>query len=453
MDSDHIRAGVGEARTASAGRLGAVISIAASFVGGPDAAPSDTHATGRRRLRAAGALLGDAVAAGSERVEELHRGIAGRAFAGVGPSAAPVRAVHDAVATAAYSVVRVGVRAAGHVGGAIAAVTPLAEQPRLTGREAALVEGAVFGMYGDRIVQRHPELSLPMTLRSGGDDVALTREALAAAYPAAGTRVALFLHGLCETENSWGRPAESADTPGTYGDQLRRHLGLTPLFLRYNSGLHISENGARLSALLDQLVAAWPQRIDDIALVGHSMGGLVMRSACDIAVRDERPWVARLRHCVYLGTPHDGAPLERAVNMLAGTLRVLPETRPLATLLDVRSAGIKDLRFGYLRDDDWQGRDPDAVLVDTGSDLPLLATAQHHCVAATLGDTPRHVLSRLLGDLLVLHSSASGHGRRGVPLKLGDADRRHVARATHFHLLDHPAVADLLRDWLSDPSG
>jgi len=408
----------------------------------------EAHATGRRRLRAAGALLGDAAAAGTDRVEELHRGIAGRAFAGAGAGAVPVRAVHDAVAAAAYSAVRGGLRAAGRLGGLLAAATPLAERNGLVGREAAVVEGAVFGMYGDRIARRHPELTLPMSLRSGGRDVAVSREALASAYPAAGPRVALFLHGLCETEDSWGAPAESADTPGTYGDRLRRHLGLAPLFLRYNSGLHVSENGARLSALLDELVDAWPAGIDDIALVGHSMGGLVIRSACDAAVREGSPWVSRLRHCVYLGTPHDGAPLERAVNMLAGTLRVLPETRPLATLLDVRSAGIKDLRFGYVRDDDWQGHDPDAVLVDTGSDLPLLATAQHHCVAATLGDTPRHVLSRTLGDLLVLHGSASGHGRRGVPLALAENDRRHLGRATHFHLLDHPAVADLLRDWL-----
>ena len=409
-------------------------------------------AIGRRRLRALGAVLGDVAADGAQRVEEMHRGIAGRAFAAVGDGAVPVRVVHDAVAATVYRAVRGSLRTAGWLGGRLAAMTPLAEQPRLAGPEASAVEGALSGLYGDHIARRHPELALPMTLRSGGRDVELTADALRTTYPAAGARIAVFLHGLCETENSWGRPGEDGDTPGTHGDRLRRRLGISPVFIGYNTGLHVSDNGARLDELLDALLRAWPVPVEEIALVGHSMGGLVMRSACDLAIRADAAWVKLVSHCVYLGTPHDGAPLERAVNLLAGTLRLLPETRPLASFLDVRSAGLKDLRCGYVGDQDWRGHDPDAVLVDTGADLPLLPTAEHHCVAATLGDTPDHVLSRLLGDLLVLHGSASGHGRRGVPLALGQGDRRHLGGVTHFDLLDHPAVADLLGDWLSAPA-
>jgi hypothetical protein len=408
--------------------------------------------TGRRRLRLLGAALGGAVATGTDRIEELHRGIARRAFDAAGPGARPAQVTHDAVAAASYAAVRRVLRGAGQVAGAVAAASPLSAHPRVTGREAGLVEGAISGIWGDHIERRHPDLAVRMAVRSGGRDVSIDGDALAATFPHHSRRLAVFLHGLAETEDAWGRPAQDDDQLGTYGDRLQRQLGLTPIFIRYNSGLHVSENGARLAELLEALIDAWPLPVDDLAMVGHSMGGLVVRSACDAGVRDGLRWVTLVRHCVYLGTPHDGAQLERGVNMLAGTLRLLPETRPLATLLDVRSAGVKDLRFGYVRQEDWNGHDPDRVLVDTGQDVQLLSTARHHVVAATIGETPHHVLSRILGDLLVHHGSASGHGRRGVSLQVEASDRRHLGGLHHFHLLDHPAVAEMLHEWMNEPA-
>jgi pimeloyl-ACP methyl ester carboxylesterase len=222
------------------------------------------------------------------------------------------------------------------------------------------------------------------------------------------------------------------------------------VYLRYNSGLHVSQNGHRLAELLERLVAAWPVAITELALVGHSMGGLVVRSACAEGERRGLSWVPLVRHCVYLGTPHDGAPLERGVGRGARALRRLPETRALASMVEVRSAGIKDLRYGYLREEDWLGHDPDAG-GDTGADIPLLASARHHALAATVGATPGHLASLLLGDLFVLHGSAAGHGRRGVPLPLGEVDRQHLGGLHHFALLDHPLVYARLRSWLDRP--
>lgn len=390
---------------------------------------------GRRRLRALGAALGDAGGILTSRIEDTHSSISGRSFAAVGPLGLPVRLVHDAIARVAYGAVRTGIRAAGRAGGAVAAITPLAADPRLFGREAGVVQGAVCGFYGDHLERYHPDLAAPMAIRSGGRDVAVERGALSDAYPEAGPRLAMFLHGLCETEDSWGRPAQDDDSPGTYGDRLRRQLGLSPLFVRYNSGLPFSENATRLAALLEELVETWPVEVQELNLIGHSMGGLIIRGACDMGSARAMDWVSLVRHCVYLGTPHHGAPLERGVNRLAATLRVLPETRIIASLLDVRSAGIKDLRLGYAN--------------QPASNLALLATARHHAVAASLGDTPGHPLSRVIGDLLVPRASAFGEGRPGAELGLEEADRRLIGRVNHFDLLDHPVVAELLHEWLA----
>jgi hypothetical protein len=381
-------------------------------------------------LRALGGALGDAVAEGAARVEEMHRAIAGRAFTAVGPGAAPVRATHDGISAAVYAGVRGGTRLAGRAAGAIAALTPLAETPWRERPPVARLEGAVCGALGDHVEERHPELAPRMAVRLAGRDIPVEPAALAAAFPRAERRVAVLLHGLCETEAAWGRPALDDDAPGTYGDRLRRDLGHSPVFLRYNSGLRVAENGRRLARLLDRLLPAWPVELDELVLIGHSMGGLVMRSACAEGERGGHAWAGRVRHCVYLGTPHDGAPLERAAVLAAWTLRRLPETRALASAVELRSAGIKDLAHP-----------------DLG---PLLPSARHHAIAATLGASPDHLSSRLLGDTMVLHGSALGHGRcGGGRLGLAEEDRHHLGGLHHFSLLDHPMVYERLRSWLA----
>jgi hypothetical protein len=388
----------------------------------------DTRGQRRRRLRAMGAAAGDAAAAATGWVREMHLGIASRGFTSVGPVAAPVRVVHDTLAGTTYRVVGGALRVGARGAGVVAALTPLADDSGLSRAQAAMVEGIVCGMWGDHVARLHPELAIRMSLRSGGDEVALERAALQAAYATGGRRLAVFLHGLCETEMSWGRPAEDDDTPGTYGDRLRRELGMTPLFIRYNSGLPVAENGESLARLLTDLVEAWPEPVEEIALIGHSMGGLLVRVACDAAARDKLPWLKQVRHCVYLGTPHGGAPLERGVALLAGLLHRLPETTGIATALDGRSAGIKDLRSGYRS--------------EIGGGGPRWI--HHHVLSATLGPTRRHPLSLAVGDLLVTPASAAAHG-------IDDADSRELFGLSHFDLLDHPAVAEALREWLSAP--
>jgi pimeloyl-ACP methyl ester carboxylesterase len=244
-----------------------------------------------------------------------------------------------------------------------------------------------------------------------------------------------------ETEFSWG-------TGETYGTRLERDLGYTPMTVRYNSGLHISQNGRCLSELMDELVAAWPVEVERIALVGHSMGGLVARSACHRGAEDGAAWAQLVKTSVSLGTPHLGAPLEQAVHYLSAGLARLPETRPFANFLRRRSGGIRDLRQGSLVDEDWRDCDPDALKAAACAEIPLLEGATHCFISATVTRSDRHPLGRLIGDTLVLKPSATGRSRtRRIPFE--EEFGMHLGAAHHFALLNHPAVYEKLRAWLA----
>jgi hypothetical protein len=406
----------------------------------------------REEAGALGALAADGIGGAVTRAQELHEAIAGRVFGSDEERGGPVRGLHDVIAGAAYSGVRVAGGAGARLAGLAAGVTrgpdapPLADHPR-----AGFALGALNGILGDRLHADDSALALDMTVRAGGRDVPVTPEGLAAAYPYAGPRVVVLLHGLCETDSSWALGTRREDGPPlpTYAERLEDDLGLSPVVLRYNSGRRISENGRELDRLLDALVAAWPSEVCQLVLLGHSMGGLVIRSACHRAHGSGRPWRSLVTHVVMLGTPHLGAPLEQTVNQATRIMRRVPEALPVAAVLDVRSAGIRDLRFGAITDEDWDGQEPDHVS-DPCGDVPLLEGVRHCTIVATLARRHDSPTGRLLGDLLVYHGSATGAGRRRK-IAFTAEDTVHVGGLSHFALLNHPRVYAQVHDWLAEP--
>jgi pimeloyl-ACP methyl ester carboxylesterase len=370
----------------------------------------------------------------------VHRGIAERVFRAVGPQGLPVRVAHDRISAGVYAGLR---GASALLGGASAGLVARRETPALSSHpRGALALAALNGLIGDRLEREGSPLHVPMTVRHRGEPVPAEPAEVAAAFPEATPHVVVFLHGLMESEHAWRYGGREP-----YGARLRRDVAATPVDVRYNTGRHVSENGRSLADLLEALSAAWPVEVDRVSLVGHSMGGLVARSACHQAVERGDAWVRRVRHVVSLGTPHMGAPLEEAVHVAAAGLAALPETRPFAGFLRRRSAGIRDLRRGSLVDEDWQGRDPDALRAAVCKEIPLLDGATHCFVAATITDSDRHPVGRLIGDWLVLSPSASGRSRtRRLPFRAEDG--LHVGGAHHLALLNHPAVYERLRDWL-----
>jgi pimeloyl-ACP methyl ester carboxylesterase len=368
----------------------------------------------------------------------VHRAISDRVFRHVGPGARAAQVGHDAISAGVYAGLRGAVRLAGAGVACVAPATELSGTPR-----GSLVVGVLNGLRGDFFERDGSPLHQPMAVRVDGRPVPPERAALAAAFRAARPRLVVFLHGLMETERSWrlggGEP---------YGARLERDLGVTAIDVRYNSGRHISENGRSLAELLEAVVVAWPVEVADVALVGHSMGGLVARSACHCAAGEEMAWVRRVRDVVSLGSPHMGAPLARAVHYAGAALHAVPETRPFGNFLRRASAGVRDLRQGSLVDEDWMDRDPHALRAAACAEVPLLAGATHRFVAATLTRSARHPVGRLLGDTLVLEASASGRSRtRRIPFR--DEDGMHLGGTHHLALLNHPAVYERMRTWLS----
>jgi pimeloyl-ACP methyl ester carboxylesterase len=216
--------------------------------------------------------------------------------------------------------------------------------------------------------------------------------------------------------------------------------------VRYNSGRHISHNGRTFAALLADLHREWPVPVTEIAVIGHSMGGLIARSACHYGAGSDA--TAAVRHVVSLGAPHAGSWLERVAHATRASLRRLPETRALGDALGARSAGVRDLFHGYLVDEDWAQYDPDALVCALGTEIPFLDCANHYFVAATLTRDPDSRVANVIGDMLVSRPSAWGERRRGERLRFDLDNYRSVGPANHFDLLNHPAIGDQLVAWL-----
>jgi pimeloyl-ACP methyl ester carboxylesterase len=316
-------------------------------------------------------------------------------------------------------------------------------------------ESALNALFGDYLANKQNALDLGMSFRHHGHILPLAREILKEQFPAGGGKVCVFVHGLGCTEWTWCISAQRfyGDPAANFGELLKKDLGYTPLFVRYNTGRHVSENGRRLSDLLARLADAYPFHIEEIVLVGHSMGGLVARSAAHYARRANAPWVDRLRHIFCIGSPNLGAPLEKATNMLGSLLRNINTvgTQVPARVLNSRSSGIKDLRFGYTLDDEWDGKDPDAFLDDNRLDAAFVDGVTYCYIAATITADPDHPLGVLLGDLLVRVPSASGQAaisERRIPFNSGFV----FNGMNHMHLANHPDVYAVIRQQLTQAS-
>lgn len=355
-----------------------------------------------------------------DRVHGLGRRVTGR-----GPG--PVEQLHRGIAGAVYGGVGLGLRAVSRgldVASATGAGPRLEDSPR--GR---FVSSAVNGLIGDMLAQERPRMAIATAVRHDGRDVCPDSDGLARAFPDATGQLLVLLPGLCENESYWEHHRERTGT--TYAEDLAGR-GWTPVHLRTNTGLPLRANGVAVTSLLQQVVDHWPVGVTRIALVGHSMGGLIFRAAGAVAADPDggnAPWTRLVSDVVTLGTPHLGAPVAWGIGQGSKGLSRLPETAAFGRLLDWRSVGVHDLVAGL------------------AEDVPPLPHARYRLVAATLSEAERHPLGQVVGDLLVRPRSAYGRDRSGDTLFPG-ATVLHVGRSDHFDLLNHPEVLAGLREWL-----
>jgi pimeloyl-ACP methyl ester carboxylesterase len=284
------------------------------------------------------------------------------------------------------------------------------------------------GAVGDYLVRSGNPLAIEMGFYAAGEAVALSPGALRQRFPDGGSRLVVLVHGLMANEHLWAFP-DGTD----YGSRLCVDVGLQPLYVRYNSGRAIADSGAELDALLERLVENWPGTVEEIVLLGFSMGGLVVRAACHAAAaRVSSRWLPSVRRAVYVGTPHQGSPIERLGRFVSQVLHAIPDpyTRLIAQVVDLRSRGIQDLG-------------------DPMHPVPLLPSISHYLVAGALAQTPE--LALVFGDVMVpLASATHGHVRDLQSLAL-PPERVHVVPGTgHNGLLAHEGVYQTIRTWLYD---
>ncbi len=352
-------------------------------------------------------------------MRDTHRAWSQRVYGVVnratGGAAEVPQLVHSGLSEAVFAGLGAGLRA-----GSAAARVVTHRGPALTGRRGRVWHSALNGLLGDRFATEGSPLTIRMGIRVDGVDVPPEPADLHAAFPSATGRVVVLLHGLGEHEEHWAHRREEVGS--TYAETLAAR-GWTPVLVRYNTGLSLRENGVALSGLLQDLVDRWPAPVHRIALVGHSMGGLVARAAGAVAGESHAPWAALLGDVVTLGTPHLGADLARVVGVGSRALGVAPETAAFGRILDQRSVGIVDLGDGL-------------------PELAALPRVRYRLVSASLG----RPWGSLVGDLMVRRPSATGRTRRSRLFP--DAEVLHLRETGHFGLLNHPAVHGALERWL-----
>lgn len=292
-------------------------------------------------------------------------------------------------------------------------------------REALV--SAINGIYGDHLAETGNPLAARMSLRYRG---ARLDHEQPGAVPDARQKVLLFVHGLCLNEGHWTRNGVN------HGETLALELGYTPLYLRYNTGLPVAANGRELSEMLETLLGNWPNEICELAIAGHSMGGLVARSACHHGRLAGHEWLRHLDKLVFIGTPHHGAPLERGGTWLNQVMDMSPYAAPFARLANKRSAGISDLRHG-------------SITIEPKAFVPLPNGVECFAMAASLAKKPGRLHQRLIGDGLVPVDSALGYHRDGTRnLEIPETHHWIGFETGHIELLGCGKVYAQLREWL-----
>lgn len=313
-------------------------------------------------------------------------------------------------------------------------------------KERNAVISAMNGVIGDHLATDGNSLAISMSFRHQGKTLELNRPAISKMFPQKSSKLLILVHGLCMGDLQWNWK-EGHD----HGAYFAQKMGYTPLYLRYNSGLHISSNGRAFSALMEDLIENWPYPLEEIVFLCHSMGGLVSRSAFYYAQKDGFQWPKKASKLIFMGTPHHGAPMERAGNRLENFISGIPFAGDLSKLGRLRSLGITDLRFGCITDEDWDNTDKYSPNSDKRKIVPLPEKVKSYAIAASVEPNAYKDILEITGDGLVPVSSALGwHKSEERRLKIPSERQAILYEINHIDLLTYPKVAKQLEEWLEE---
>jgi pimeloyl-ACP methyl ester carboxylesterase len=395
--------------------------------------------------------LGDLIEVATQRltdpVEGIHRAVTDRWSALGQGDGSPGATEQSVIARYLFG----SVRLAGSVAratlstGAAAIGRHRPVRPLWASPAGAGIQAAANALWGDEFERRTSPMHTPMSIRdSSGISIASDAVSLTCAFPSPTRRLAVYLHGLGKTEHCWlDKQTETGDAVGIVS--VLEADSFTPVLVRYNTGMRVSDNGAALASLLEDVTNNWPVGIDGIALIGHSMGGLVAQNSLHAGDSESHSWVKSVRHLVTLGTPHFGSPIEKGAHIASQVLRVTPESRPLSQFVDGRSAGIKDMRHGIAHDEGYSYRDRDPDTEHIVGVTPVHGVQRHHA-ASVVTDSTSHPFGFLVGDLVVRVDSATG---TTLNKRVEATNVRVFGGLNHLAMLHDPAVHSQIREWLT----
>ena len=312
-----------------------------------------------------------------------------------------------------------------------------------TNHDREAIRSVLNGVIGDYLEEKENPLKISMQFRHESKTIQLDKKSLQETYPNINGKILLMVHGSCMNDIQWTRKDHN------HGEELANDLDKTPIYLHYNSGHHISSNGRKFNGLLEKLLLNWPVPVEELIIIAHSMGGLVTRSALHYGIQQQNTWTEQLKKIVFLGTPHHGAALERIGNYLDVILESIPYAKPFARLGKIRSAGVTDLRYGNLIDEDWHGNDRFEINGDQRRNIPLHKQVDCYSIAADIGKSTAPVTPRILGDGLVDVKSALGqHKDPAKDLKFLKKNTWVSYESNHLDLLDNPKIYAKMKKWL-----
>ena len=391
------------------------------------------------KLQGVSRIITDATIGITDLVESMHKRIVHPPFL---PST-PIQHLITNIAGIAYKNIRWSTRLIGSSADKALGMFASASAKIETTDERQAMQSVLNGVIGDYLEKNDNPLNISMQFRHQGKAISLDKESLQKTYPKINGKILLMVHGSCMNDIRWTRKEHN------HGLTLAKELHKKPIYLNYNSGRHISDNGQNLNELLEKLVLSWPVPIEELNIIAHSMGGLVSRSALYYGQQQENSWTKNLKKIIFLGTPHHGSSLEQAGNYLEAVLEAVPYAKPFARLAKIRSAGVTDLRYGNLIDEDWQNIDQFKIKGDQRQNIPLPKKVACYSIAGVIGKALTSGSTKLLGDNMVGIKSAFGqHKNLDKNLNFKKENTWVAYENNHLDLLSNPKVYSKIKSWM-----
>ncbi|GEQ84659.1 permease [Patiriisocius marinistellae] len=390
------------------------------------------------KLQGINRITVDATIELTDLVENMHKRIVHPPFL---PST-PVQHLITNIAGVVYKNIRWGTKLMGNgADRALRQFAPYISDIKSTEKREG-IRSVLNGLVGDYLKRTDNPLQIEMQFKNNGKNINLTKKGISRISPKVGSSILLMIHGSCLNDQNWSHNKHN------HGAVLAKDFNKTPVYLKYNSGLHVSENGQQLNTFLKKLFSKWPVPVEEIRVIAHSMGGLVLRSALYYGQKENQVWTKSTKQIFFLGTPHQGAPLEKAGNYVEVLLNTIPYAKPFARLAKIRGAGVTDLRYGNLLDEDWQDIDQHKIKGDNRTHVPLPVNIDCYTIAAVTSKETTKRMKLLQSDGMVDLKSALGrHKKSSKNLKFQKEKTLVVYGCNHVELLSNQEVFVQLQKW------